>query len=408
MNVDIAIVGAGPAGLCLARSLAGSGLAVALIEAQEAASLAEPGFDGREIALTHHSVHLLRELGIWDRIPGHEIHVLRDALVMNGSRESGMWLAHGDGHRPQLGFLVSNQMIRKAAFAAVAGQEGLVMLCGQPVRSLEPGPERSRVCLADGQVLTARLVVAADSRFSVMRRAMGIPADSHDFGKSMLVCRMRHEKPHGQVAWEWFGHGQTLARLPLSEHESSLVLTLPQTVMRDLVAAPEAAFATAMEARCGHRLGRMELISTRHVYPLVAVYARRFTAPRFALVGDAAVGMHPVTAHGFNLGLLGQDLLAGVVRQARDHRQDIGDATLLRQYGRELRRATRPLYLATGAIVRLYTDDTAPVRALRGVVLSAGTRLPAVRRALVHSVTHEGSSRAATYPLLGMLRALLP
>lgn len=408
MNVDVVIVGAGPAGLCLARSLAGTGLSIALLEVRDEASLAEPEFDGREIALTHHSVHLLRELGIWARIPAGDIHELKDALVMNGSGQSGMSLDHGDGNRPQLGFLVANQMIRKAAFAAIAAQDGLTLACGQPVRGIEPGVDRSRICLGDGRVLAARLVVAADSRFSTMRRAMGIGADSHDFGKSMLVCRMHHEAPHGQVAWEWFGHGQTLARLPLVEHESSVVLTLPPQVMQDLANAPEAEFAAAIEARFQHRLGRMELTSTRHVYPLVGVYARRFTAARFALVGDAAVGMHPVTAHGFNLGLLGQDLLAGVVRRGLDGRQDIGSPALLRPYDRGLRRASRPLYLATGAIVGLFTDDSHAARALRGLVLSAGTRLPAVRRALVHSVTHAGSSRAATYPLLGMLRTLLP
>ncbi|MEZ5565705.1 MAG: 5-demethoxyubiquinol-8 5-hydroxylase UbiM [Gammaproteobacteria bacterium] len=406
MNFDIIVIGAGPAGLCFARSLSGSGLSVALLESRDVASLGDPDFDGREIALTHHSIHLLRQLGIWERIPPDRIHVLRDALVMDGNVPLRMSLEHTDSHRSQLGFLVANQEIRRAAFAATLAQDNLTLICGQRVSSIEPGRNLSRVGLADGRSMTARLVVAADSRFSESRRAMGIAADSHDFGKTMMVCRMDHEQAHDQVAWEWFGQGQTLALLPLSGHQSSVVITLPPVAIRTLMEAPEAEFDAAIEARFHRRLGWMRLASTRHAYPLVAVYARTFTAERFALVGDAAVGMHPFTAHGFNFGLLGKDLLAGAIHRAQAARWDIGGPQELAQYARALRRATRPLYLATGAIARLYTDDRRPARLVRRTALVAGAGLRPLRRALVDSLTQAGDSDAATYPFLGMLRAL--
>ena len=409
---DIVIVGAGPAGLCFARSLAGSGLEVALVEAQAEPDLADPPFDGREIALTHHSVHLLRQLGTWAQIPQQEIHALRDAQVLDGTALPGMRIDHSDGPRSQLGYLVSNQLIRRATFAVLRGQERVTLLCGRRVTGIEPGAEHSRLRLSDGQSLRARLVVAADSRFSETRRAMGIPADSHDFGKTMLVCRMRHDQPHHQVAWEWFGYGQTLALLPLGDGESSVVLTLPHTDIQGLMAATEADFAAAMEQRFHGRLGRMQLTTTRHAYPLVGVYPRRFTAQRFALVGDAAVGMHPVTAHGFNFGLLGQDLLAREVlglaaaSGGTGYTRDPGDARMLARYGRDLRRATRPLYLATLLITRLYTNDAPPARLLRRAVLSAAGSLPPLRRAVAHSLMQAGDSRQATTPLRGLFHAL--
>lgn len=406
VTFDIVIVGAGPAGLSFARALDGSGLEVALVETQAEASLATPAFDGREIALTHHSAGLLQQLGTWQHIPPEEIHTLRDAQVLNGTALPGMRIDHREGPRSQLGYLVSNQLIRRAAFTVVQGQDRLTLLCGRRVTAIEPGAERSRLRLSDGSCLEARLVVAADSRFSETRRAMGIPADSHDFGKTMLVCRMRHDEPHHQVAWEWFGHGQTLALLPLQEHECSVVLTLPHTEIQELLAATEAAFAAAMEQRFQGRLGRMQLVSTRHAYPLVGVYPRRFTAQRYALVGDAAVGMHPVTAHGFNFGLLGQDLLAGAIRPLAAGHGDIADPVVLARYDRDLRRATRPLYLATLLIVRLYTNDAPHARLLRQAALSASARLPPLRRALVHTVMQAGDSRSATMPLLGLLRSM--
>ena len=139
-----------------------------------------------------------------------------------------------------------------------------------------------------------------------------------------------------------------------------MVVTLPPGDIQGLMAAPDTEFAAAMESRFQRRLGNMSLASTRHAYPLVGVYPRRFVAERFALIGDAAVGMHPVTAHGFNFGLLGQDLLGRAIRHAQAGHTDIGDPRHLARYAGDLRRATRPLYLATSAITRLYTDDSRP------------------------------------------------
>ena len=326
--------------------------------------------------------------------------------MLDGDALPGLQLDHADGHCENLGWLVANHQIRRAAFAALAGQAGLEPFWGRRVTGVESTRQRARVQLDNGQALEARLLVAADSRFSETRRAVGIPADMHDFGKTMLVCRMQHDAPHHQVAWEWFGYGETLALLPLTEHQSSVVVTLPHAGIQQLLAATETDFAAQMEQHFRQRLGRMRLTSTRHAYPLVGVYPRYFVAERFALVGDAAVGMHPVTAHGFNLGLLGQDLLSRAMLSARATGADIANPALLATYQRELRRATRPLYLATYAITRLYTDDRLPARVLRRAALAAGTGLRPLRRAMLHGLSQAGDSRSATFPLLGLLKAI--
>ncbi|MDL2425104.1 FAD-dependent hydroxylase, partial [Pseudomonas sp. BAgro211] len=81
------------------------------------------------------------------------------------------------------------------------------------------------------------------------RRMLGIGAHMEDFGKTMMVCRMAHEKPHHNVAWDWFGYGQTLALLPINGDRSSVVLTLPQREMTPLLELDEKAFAHEMERR---------------------------------------------------------------------------------------------------------------------------------------------------------------
>jgi len=405
MSFDIVIIGAGPAGLCFARSLAGSGLRIALVERQQEAALIAPPDDGREIAITHHSQRLLRELGLWARLKEDEIGTLRDAKVIDGDDRDGLLFRHDEAGKPQLGWLLSNHAIRRAAYAGVMELPDVERITGVQVSSLRTGSAGAEVELANGETLRAHLVVAADSRFSETRRTMGIAAGMHDFGKTMLVLRMQHDLPHEQVAWEWFGHGQTLALLPLHDsHTSSVVLTLPPQAMKTLLALDDAALELAMAERFQQRLGAMRVAGPRCAYPLVGVYAKRFVAERFALIGDAAVGMHPVTAHGFNFGLLGQATLARELRAAQAAGQQPGSPIALQRYQRQHRVATRPLYVATQLLAGLYTDDRRPAKALRKLALGAGARLGPFKRMVMSGLTVDGMGVPAPLRLLRLAR----
>ncbi len=391
MNVDVAIVGAGPAGLSLARALSGAGLSIVLVERQPREPLADPAFDGREIALTHASRDILTSLDIWPRIDPAETSPLRHAQVFNGPVHPGMRITPAAGDAV-LGTLVPNHLIRRAAYAAVAECPDVTLRCDVSVKALRLDAARARITLSDGDTLDARLMVAADSRFSETRRMVGIGAHMRDFGKSMLVCRMTHEVPHEHVAWEWFDYGQTLALLPLNGNMSSVVLTLPAHEMQALMAMDDDAFAIEMGHRFHGRLGRLQTHGTRHVYPLVATYAHRFVERRTALVGDAAVGMHPVTAHGFNFGLQSQQRLADLVRDAALRGGDIGEAALLARYERGLRVATLPLFVGTNLIASLFTDDRGPAKLLRGAALQLADRISPFKRLLAAQLSHRHSA----------------
>lgn len=417
LRADVAIVGAGPVGLCLARGLALAGLSVALIEKQPRARLAEAAFDGREIALTQASCAILRELGLWQRFDAADLSPLREARVLNGSGP-----AHRDGaamtitarsrHREELGFLVPNHLIRRAAYAALfeSPQAGRVTLLDDSwVHALRRDDGSAQLQLggaaADREV-HAPVVVAADSRFSEMRRLLGIGAQMRDFGKTMLVCRVTHESPHHHAAWEWFGYGQTLALLPLNPrpdggppHRASVVLTLAGDEMQQVLQLDDVAFGEAIALRFQRRLGAMAVDRTdpqgqgaRHTYPLVGVYADRFVGPRCALVGDAAVGMHPVTAHGFNLGLQGQRSLSQALAAARGRGEDIGAPRVLAAYERAHRRAAWPLYRGTNFVASLYTLDAAPARWAREAVLRLADRIAPVKDTIAAHLVQEPRS----------------
>lgn len=374
VNFDIAIVGAGPAGLSVARALAGSGFSVGLLEGQARARLADPAADGREIALTRHSVDVLRGWGVMERIDPAEVAPLREARAMNGASPLVLRFAPGAGQ--ELGCFVPNHLIRRALFEAVAELPEVSLLDGVRVAGVVAGDAGSVVRLADGREIGARLVVAADTRFSELRRAQGIGARMVDFGKTMMVCRMAHEVAHEGVATEWFGHGITVANLPLNGDVSGIVVTVPGHEAERLRGLDDDAYAAEIGARYGHRLGRMTVVGPRTAYPLVAVYANRFVGRRLALAGDAAVGMHPVTAHGFNFGLAGAVRLGAALRGGGDP----GAMGRLLRFERGHRAETLPLWAATNAIARLYTDDRGPARMVRGALLAAAVAAGPVRR----------------------------
>jgi ubiquinone biosynthesis UbiH/UbiF/VisC/COQ6 family hydroxylase len=378
---DLIIAGAGPAGLSLAAALTEAPVRILLIERSQLDDLAAPKFDGREIVLTHASQRQLRAIDAWERIPPADIAPLKRARVLNGQSAFAL---HFDNRSSgeALGALVPNATIRKALFETVRVQANCELLTDHAVVSISAADDHGLVTLSDGRVFRSKLAVAADTRFSPLRKAQGIAARMIDFGRTMLVCRMAHSTPHEGVATEWFGYGQTLAMLPLAQGQSSYVLTLPAHEIETLMDLSPEQFALDAQSRTQGRWGRLELASTRHAYPLVAVYADKFVAKRFALIGDAAVGMHPVTAHGYNFGLAGAVRLADAIKRAAKSGRDIGSAAVLASYERPHRRATWPLFAATNVLAKLYSDDRILPRLARRSGLRLMQTITPVRRAI--------------------------
>ena len=384
MRERVLVIGAGPAGLCLSLALSARGLGVDLLERQTASALESPEFDGREVALTHRSIRLLHELGVWRHIPPEAVAPLCRARVMDG--DHGGFEVDGLAFGcDRLGVFVSNHEIRAAAWRAVTEHADIRVHDGVEVESLATTVDRAMVRLAGAGELSAPLLVAADSRFSQARRAMGIATRMLDFGKTMLVCRVRHEVANDGTAWEWFGRGQTRALLPLGEHLSSLVLTVSGAEASRLMELSPSAFASEVARRYEGRLGAVELESRRHAYPLVATWARRFIAQRFALVGDAAVGMHPVTAHGFNLGLASVEHLSQSVGEALQRHGDPGHAALLARYERRHRIGSAPMFAGTQAVVGIFTAERLWSGYIRRGLLQL-SRAPLARRAMAAAV----------------------
>lgn len=392
---DVLIVGAGPAGLALAASLADGGLRSRVLEQSSESAIEHPPEDGRDIALTHRSRRIMQQLGLWDRLPADAVAPLREAKVLDGDGKASLlnFSSSGTGLEA-LGWLVPNHLIREAAWQAARSRPQVSVLFDAQVTALSLKPEAGMVTLQDGRSFRAPLVIAADSRFSSVRRMAGIGASVHDFARSVVVGRVTHEHDAGGIAWECFRYGNTLALLPMNGRQCSAVITADSNQVPEWLALSDEEFAARVQAQAPGALGTLKPAGPRHHYPLVGVYAHRFSGHRFALIGDAAVGMHPVTAHGYNFGLYGVEVLTRAVQAAKRGGKDIGRAEVLARYGDEHRRTTLPTYLGTNAIVKLFTTEFGPARLARRAVLTLSEKLPPFNKVVKAAITRQLTGRS--------------
>ena len=186
MKHQVVIVGAGPAGLAFARALSGTDLDVLIVERLGHAELADPAIDGRDIALTHLSIKILKELGAWSRIPPESVSAVKEARVIDGTSPYFLHFDHRKVCDDALGYIVSNHLIRKALFDEVQTLPNVELLTDTAAVSVATDREKALVQLSNGETVEASLVVAADSRFSETRRKAGISSAIRDFGQVVI------------------------------------------------------------------------------------------------------------------------------------------------------------------------------------------------------------------------------
>lgn len=389
---NIIIIGAGPAGLAFARHFKGVDLNITLIEKSPLDSIAHPAYDGREIALTHRSREIMLNLGAWQRIADEEIYKLADAKVYNGDFSYALHFKVPKDLSlltsiDRLGNLISNHNIRQALYDEVKEMPNVEILTEQTVSDIQTNAQQVSVALASGRNLSADLLIGADSRLSFVRKKLGIGAQMNDFGRTVIVFRVSHPLSNEATARECFLHGRTLALLPLHDHLTNCVITLDNTQVDSLLSMSNEELALEVQRMMSDRLGKLTLAGTVHHYPLMGVHAKTFVSTRSALVGDSAVGMHPVTAHGFNLGLMGANTLARLILEAHDKGQDIASDHLLQKYNIRHQAHTRPLYHGTNLMVNIFTDDSQPMQTVRDLTLRASNHLPPIKRWIAGQLT---------------------
>lgn len=392
---DIVIAGAGLTGAAFALAAAQAGLKVVMVDPQPFDAQLAPTFDGRSTAIAFSTFRMLEALGLGDDLRPHACR-MDHILVTDGRRPGAASRAAspaflrfdaeeiGDrtGGEP-LGYMVENRRIRVALAKAVE-TAGLEVRAPASVKTVETDPGKATVVLADGARLTAPLVVGAEGRGSTVRKAAGIDTIGWGYGQSGVVATVRLGRDHRNVAHEYFLPGGPFAILPLTDQRASLVWTETTRRAEALKTASDLAFHAHLMRRFGEFLDGATVEGPRFVYPLSLSLAERLTAPRIALIGDAAHGVHPVAGQGLNMGLKDAAALAEVLAEAARLGEDIGAETVLERYARWRRFDNAALAAGFDAFVRLFSNDIAPIRLARDLGMAAVNRIGPLRRAFMH------------------------
>ncbi|QKP76249.1 FAD-dependent monooxygenase [Methyloligella sp. GL2] len=401
-RVDVAIAGGGFVGLTLALALAKlapDGFRIAVIDGKPFEEAGKG--DARASALSAASRNLLQVLEIWPAIapyaePITAIDITDSPLQESGPRPLFVGFDNELKDGEPGAYVVQNGPLLTALAKAAAAEPNIELIAPDTVSGFEAESYGIDIQLESGRHLRAALLVAADGRRSALREAAGIKIIGWTYPQTGIVTTVSHSVPHGGKAVQHFLPAGPFALLPLPENRTSIVWTEEADEADRIMALDDAGFLKELERRFGAQLGQLSLAGPRQSFPLSLHVARSFIGPRFALVGDAAHGVHPLAGQGLNIGLRDVAALTEILVEGARLGLEPGDQVLLQRYERWRRFDSAVSALAMDLVNRLFSNENATMRTMRDMGLSVLDRLAPVKRMLVR----EASGKTGAVPQL--------
>ena len=396
-RADVIIFGGGMIGLALAAALDSSGLSSIVVDPADPAPRGTSAFDGRTSAVSSSSMRMLEAIGVTSQFaePGCPI---RRIAVADGLEPGALHFDADDDEA--LGWMHENRNLRLALQARAEAGKSTWLLWKSRVVEVNRGEHGVTVALEDGRKLSAPLLVAADGRNSATREAAGIRVARWKYNHQAIVSVLRHERPHDHVAHEIFYPTGPFALLPMTDdaggHRSAIVWSVPQDDAAGWLALDDVDFAAEAQGAMGGFLGEVAMLAPRSSYPLGFHHAAQITAPRLALVGDAAHAIHPIAGQGLNLGFRDVAALAQVLVEGARLGLDLGDRQLLDRYQRWRSLDSLSVAFATDTLTRIYGVPGRAASAVRRFGMGLVGRIAPLRNRLAS----EARGTSGELPLL--------
>jgi 2-octaprenylphenol hydroxylase len=353
-------------------------LRVGLLQSAAAAEVAtqpQPAAapEPRVLAVSRASERILSAAGAWGRLQPHASPYERMRVWHQGVAPLGdevLQFDAAEAGEPNLGYIIEARRISAALMDSL--REGGGQVITGELQGATAGADGLVGVQSSAGTLAAHLIVGADGARSAVRTAFGIHARTSSYEQTAIVARLIPQRSHQNTAWQRFVEGGTLALLPLADGSISIVWSLREAQARALLAAVPADFEARLLEHSDAVLGALTLASPRFAFALQRVTAERYTAPRCALVGDAAHVVHPLAGQGVNLGLLDAAALAQLCVQALVAGEHLGAQRTLRAYERWRKGENQLMEFAIDAFNRVLAQGVGPMSALarRALVLT--------------------------------------
>ncbi len=397
----VVIVGGGHAGLLLALALERLGLPCTVIDAQSVEATLGASFGGRALALMYGSKRVFEALGLWARL-AHIAEPVRSVMLEDRSTATRINYEAAAIVDHPFGYGIETGALRRLLLELVLERPAIAVIAPARLLGLERRRDHIAARLEDGSCLKAALIVGADGSDSTVRARAGLDGSSRQYRQTALTFALQHGLPHDGRVHEFLRPTGPLALLPIGEGLSSVTWIEATSLARQLLAGPIDALAAMLDQQIDGVLGAFRIAGEPAGHPLRARRARRFVAPRIALVGDAAHGIHPIHAQGFNLAVRDVATLAEVLIEAARAGQDLAGPEVLMRYDRLRRADARIVAGMTDGLNSLFSNDLAAAQAVRRLGLSALDRIAPLK----HMVMRRGMGISGALPLL--VRGELP
>lgn len=384
LTADVIVVGGGLAGLSLTAALGSAGVNALCLDRETPAAQLAVKYDGRTTAVSYASQQILSAIGVWPLVEKESQPIL-DIRVTDGNSPKHLHFPSGAVNGEPFGWIVDNRELRRGLFKRLETLKDAHHLAPAAVKSIKAHPDYAEVMLTNGEVLTAKLIVGADGKDSLCREQAGIKTRTRAYNQSAIVCTIACEKPHEGTALENFRPAGPFAVLPMKPSSSgavgqkyinkcSIVWSDDNDLAPHYLKLSDAEFVAELQDRIGDWLGKITLASPRFVYPLSLLHAARYTAPRLALISEAAHRMHPIAGQGLNIGMRDVALLAELVADALREGQDIGSEKLLKTYEQGRKTDTMAMLAGTDVLTHLFSNRSPTLTMLRRTGLAGVNR----------------------------------
>lgn len=376
---DVLVVGGGIVGLVAALAMAKRNHTVALIDAGSL-EVDTSKMESRVYAINQVSQKLLADLHVWDLLDQSRVSPYSSMHVWDGVNGAHIDFDSRAIAAARLGSIIEENIIKQALLKCIAHNERISLFANTSITAIQQNPECISISNQDTS-WQGQLLMIADGAHSPLRTKLKVELVSWPYNQQAIVATIKTEKPHQKTAWQVFNPDGPLALLPLvNENQCSIVWSTLPGRAKYLLELNDQQFNTELSKAFAHKLGALEVISSRYQYPLHMRHVKRYTGARWLLLGDAAHTIHPLAGLGLNVGLAdvqawmnALDTIAGPLASSKR----------LGAYQRERKNAVWQTILLMEGFKRLFGYSLGPITALRAFGLRACNKLTALKRMFI-------------------------